>query len=507
MTILPELRARPAGAEGEADALWYHPGFCQFPLPPRPGAAQAWQRDRAGTSVSIEPGSERDRVPGGPMLRRLLMHLCDTAIRTDQAQIALGDSAAALAVAMNPPVPAGLVPALEAQATSLFGCRIVVATEGGPGLSVLDARGRPRAAGGDWRATVRLNSRFLDNLQREKVALDRAVVAALQSSALALDIYAWLAATLPARKDQSVEAASWPELQAHFGTPDQDADAFQAEFAAALALLRRALPGLDIDEDAIGVGFSARAATLGDEPTAPVVAIPEPELAAPHTPESMSEPASAEAPASANRPREERRFEPRREDRRPDDRRRDERRPDERRPDERRPDERRFEERRFEERPDRPRPDEPPMDEPRPDIQRPEQPRFDRDRDRFRADPDRGERQSGQSSRQTISLRSHITGLQQVVWLQRAQGRDNVVIEVTPGTRYDPGLATVLTLEPMVLQIAGGLHARDFERVSSWATANRDLIDAFWEGEIDNLDEILARVRKVPAPGADRWRV
>ena len=36
--------------------------------------------------------------------------------------------------------------------------------------------------------------------------------------------------------------------------------------------------------------------------------------------------------------------------------------------------------------------------------------------------------------------------------------------------------------------------------------ANRDLIDAFWEGEIDNFDEILARVRRVPAPGVDRWR-
>jgi hypothetical protein len=82
-----------------------------------------------------------------------------------------------------------------------------------------------------------------------------------------------------------------------------------------------------------------------------------------------------------------------------------------------------------------------------------------------------------------------------------------VVIEVTPGTRYDPAVITVLTLEPIVLQVAGGLHARDFERVSSWATANRDLIDAFWEGEIDNIEDILARVRKVPAQGVDRGRL
>ena len=109
----------------------------------------------------------------------------------------------------------------------------------------------------------------------------------------------------------------------------------------------------------------------------------------------------------------------------------------------------------------------------------------------------------GQPLRQSISLKSHLTGLQQVVWLQRANGRDDVVIEVTPGSRYDPGLATVLALEPIVLQIAGGLHARDFERVATWATANRDLIDLFWDSLIDNFEDIMSRVKKVPAPG---WR-
>ena len=109
----------------------------------------------------------------------------------------------------------------------------------------------------------------------------------------------------------------------------------------------------------------------------------------------------------------------------------------------------------------------------------------------------------GHPLRQTISLKSHLTGLAQVVWLQRASGRDNIVIEVTPGGRYDPALATVLALEPIVLQIAGGLHARDFERVATWATANRDLIDDFWDSQIDAFEEIMARVKKVPAPG---WR-
>ena len=107
------------------------------------------------------------------------------------------------------------------------------------------------------------------------------------------------------------------------------------------------------------------------------------------------------------------------------------------------------------------------------------------------------------SMRQTISLKSHLTGLPQVVWLQRANGRDNVIIEITPGGRYDPDTSTVIVLEPVALQVAGGLYTRDFERVAAWAAANRDLIDDWWDSSIDDFEEVASRVKKVPAPA---WR-
>lgn len=477
MTILPELRARvAAGAEPptDADILWFHPGFCRFSLPAEAGGTGSWQRELGGTSVSIEPGSERDRLPGGPLLRRVLMHLCDTALRAGQTQIALGDSAAALAAAMNPPVPAAAVPALEIQIAALLASRIMVATEGGPPLSVLDARGRPRAVAADWRAAIRINARFLDNLARDKVALDRKALARLQDSALALDIYAWLAAARP-EQTEAVLAESWPELQARFGTAGQDAEAFQAGFSAALVVLRAALPRLDADDDAIGVGFSART-----EPAAPpaapfVVQPPSPPPVPPPAPRAAEPPRPDPAPsAPAPRERGPREFAPR-------------------------------------EQPPRaeqpPIQDQPRFEAPRPEFVRQDPPRPDPGRDDPREfQGQAGGQGGGQRLRQTISLKSHVTGLQQVVWLQRSNGRDNVLIEVTPGSRYDPNLVTMLTLEPIVLQVAGGLHARDFERVSSWAAANRDLIDAFWDGEIDGFDEIISRVRKVPAPGLDRHR-
>lgn len=103
----------------------------------------------------------------------------------------------------------------------------------------------------------------------------------------------------------------------------------------------------------------------------------------------------------------------------------------------------------------------------------------------------------------TISLRSHLTGLPQVIWLRRGYGDDSALVGVTPGARFDPERLTVLAVEPIVLEVSGGLGRSELGRVSAWIMANRDLIDDFWAGEITSLAEIGRRIRKVPAPG---WR-
>ena len=124
----------------------------------------------------------------------------------------------------------------------------------------------------------------------------------------------------------------------------------------------------------------------------------------------------------------------------------------------------------------------------------------------FQAPPAQAAVQAPASARPAgdrVGLKHHVTGLSQVIWLQRSNGRDDVLLEVTPGGRYDVENLTVLALEPIVVQISGGLYQRDFERVGAWANVNRDLIDDFWYGEIANEDEVIGRVKKVPAPG---WR-
>jgi hypothetical protein len=103
----------------------------------------------------------------------------------------------------------------------------------------------------------------------------------------------------------------------------------------------------------------------------------------------------------------------------------------------------------------------------------------------------------------SICLSRESTGLSQCIWLRRGHGAEQVLVGVTPGMRIDPDRLTVLAVEPMILQVSGGLHQGDFDRVSAWIMANRDLIDDFWDDRISTFQEIGQRLRKVPAPG---WR-
>lgn len=102
---------------------------------------------------------------------------------------------------------------------------------------------------------------------------------------------------------------------------------------------------------------------------------------------------------------------------------------------------------------------------------------------------------------ETISLRPHQTGLGQVIWLRRGYGDDSALVGVTPGARFDPDRLTVLAVEPIVIEVSGGLGRRELGLVSAWIMANRDLIDDFWSGDVASQAEIERRVRKVPAPG------
>ncbi|WP_141563231.1 hypothetical protein [Teichococcus rhizosphaerae] len=102
-----------------------------------------------------------------------------------------------------------------------------------------------------------------------------------------------------------------------------------------------------------------------------------------------------------------------------------------------------------------------------------------------------------------VSLRPHLTGLPGVVWLRRGRGDEPLVIGVTPGARLEPERLVLVLLEPLILQASGEMPQKEFEAVSAWVVANRDLIDFVWEGKVRSFEDVTSRIRKL---AVSDWR-
>jgi hypothetical protein len=474
-------------------AIRTHPAFCQLALPVR-SSKGVWRRDVTGAFVVIEAGASLESdgehregglpIPTGKFVRLLLMQICDAAIRADSAVVDLGASAREFAEDFDPDIRGPKLRELTEQLDRLLAAKITVSLDGGLALAMFDARGRARGGAPVWRPSVRLNSKFFATMVANQVVLDRRVVDALAETPMALDAYTWVSFLLPRIEAGAASFASWEDLMARFAPASQQLDEFRAAFEQSLRQVSELCPMLSLVIREQGVECRVSARRIPAPTAAPIVApakverpapapIPEPlpvveasdEL--PDAPveleDEMAREIAAEIASSLAGPS----PEP-------------------------------VTHRESTVQPARPMPRPPMQDSGRQDVGRQDVGRQDSSRQDF------GRQDTGrESARPTMSLKSHLTGLSQVIWLQRAGGRDNLVIEVTPGGRYDPDNVTVLALEPMILQIAGGLNAREFERVSAWANANRDLIDDFWEGSQESFEEITGRVKKVPPPG---WR-
>ncbi|WP_458093552.1 replication protein RepA [Roseomonas sp. WA12] len=511
----PAVAAESDRASAPDSVLWQHAAFCRLGLPLAPVTAEsteAWRREGVDAAIRITPSAAGDVLPDGPGLRLVLGYLCDSALRAGSPTVAMGSDPAALAARMG--LGEGAAQPLAEQVERMLACRITVSVDDGPELSVLDARSRPR--GGAWPAQVKLNARFLASLDGAAVALDRAILRALSGSAEAMDAHAWtreaLARAVARGGEEATVTTSWPELLTRFGVPGADAATFREAFESALRAVFEADLSIELAVDDDGV--SVRHAQAPEQPAPEPANVPPSVAPPPPAPEQVAEPATpAPQPAEEPRARNGRERDDRvREDRPRDARSRDEG-PRDERPREDRPREERPREDRIRE--DRPRDDRPREDRPRDDRPRDDRPREDRARDeRGREDRNRDDRRGrrdepGEGSPvdqimdDMVRIRSHLTGLPQVVWLRRGHGEENILVGVTPGTRLDTERLTILMVEPIVMQVSGGLGGSDFERVSAWVMANRDLIDEFWEGGISSAEEVTRRVRKAPGP---TWR-
>ena len=228
--------------DNEPRLAFQHTVFCQTTLPYRdPGDdVREWKRQQGTTSLLIKAGealnpSARDWVqiglPWGTKPRLILAHLNAEALRQSSPVIEVESSLSAFVKRIRGFDGGRETRMFKDQLTRLSTALIRLAVVRGDHHAHqvnaqivtafdlwLEKDERRRVL---WPATIQLSVDYFLSLQNHAVPLNEADLAALAHSAMALDLYAWLAQRLHRVNPARPAFVSWAALKLQFG-PDYD---------------------------------------------------------------------------------------------------------------------------------------------------------------------------------------------------------------------------------------------------------------------------------------------
>ena len=269
-----------------------HTVQCQCGIPYRnPGdGVREWDRKQGAASLRIEAGSAIDPrtgdfvklgLPYGEKPRLVLIHLATEAVRKASPVIDVEDSMTAFARSLGLETNGQQLRSLKEQLARLAAAtvRLGVMQEGRAVqvntqfVTAFDLW-FPRQSGQRllWPSTVRLSEEYYQSLGRHAVPLDHRAVAALASSAMALDVYAWLAQRLhrvPSGKPQFV---AWASLHQQFGQGFARVRDFRRGFLKTLHHVASAYPAARISADDRGMTLSHSPPPVAPRAATPVLA-------------------------------------------------------------------------------------------------------------------------------------------------------------------------------------------------------------------------------------------
>lgn len=240
--------------QGDQRLAFQHTVLCQTGLPYRdPGdEVREWRREQGAVSLLLKAGEARNPVtrqwvslglPWGTKPRLILAHLNAEALRGGSPVIeveaslsgfvkrirgfdggreirAFKDQLSRLSVAMV------RLAMTHGERAFQINTQVVTAFELWPDL---DERQRVL-----WPSTIRLSLDYFDSLQKHAVPLNEADLGALAHSAMALDLYAWLAQRLHRIDPHKPAFIPWTALKDQFGPDYGRIRAFKAFFRSTL---------------------------------------------------------------------------------------------------------------------------------------------------------------------------------------------------------------------------------------------------------------------------------
>jgi len=268
-----------SAVEIEADdpeAITYqHTVFCQTGLPYRnPGSVRVWERHQGAAHLEIEAGRafhpERGRfvelsLPFGPKPRLILTHLNREALLRRCPEIEVQESLTAFVKRILGYDPNGKeVRHFKNQLGSLSAASVRLAVTQGNKAFQIDTKivtafdlwfPKDENQRVLWPSTVRLSHEYFESLLKHAVPLDERAIGALSHSAMALDVYAWLAQRLHRVTPFQPQFVPWTALKHQFGWHYGRMDNFKRVFRQTLGTVLSQYQGARVELDDRGMNL------------------------------------------------------------------------------------------------------------------------------------------------------------------------------------------------------------------------------------------------------------
>lgn len=258
------------------DLAFQHSVLTQTSLPTAkpPEGVIVWERQQGRAKLRVEAGSVLDPktneyvtlgLPYGPKARLLLMHLNSEAVRRQSPVIPVEDSMTAffrrlMGKSMDGREVRRLKYQLSALAAAQFRMGVSdndrafqVNTQVVTAFELWQTRGEGQRV--LWPSTLKLSLDYYDSLTKFSVPLDERAIAALAHSALALDIYCWLAQRLHRIPEGKPQFVPWIALYDQFGQGYAELRFFRRDYLRLLAQVKTAYPSARFSDDRKGLSL------------------------------------------------------------------------------------------------------------------------------------------------------------------------------------------------------------------------------------------------------------
>lgn len=264
--VMRRLLDRAAAPRDEHELVFMHSVLCQVGLPRRDTQTRIFERKSGNRRLFVEAGwlwDGKDRVeyglPYGPTPRLILAYICREALRNGPV-IELGDSTHDFMKQLGLDTNSRGYKMTREQMNRLAACRMTLATgdEDDGFARTTDLKpfkdfiawtaNKSEGARSFWPAGIKLSAEMYETLISHPVPLEKKDLAALKHSALALDIYTFLAERLWRITGSNGVRIPWVSLKEQFGQEYKELKDFKREFKNALLQVKATYQDARIEE-------------------------------------------------------------------------------------------------------------------------------------------------------------------------------------------------------------------------------------------------------------------